>query len=71
MRKEIFRTTTIAMALMLTMALFEPRYASAQQPNTGAPTTPVEQPHEGGMNWSGTGYGVGAFSRTYCTCPRS
>ncbi len=61
MRKEILRTVTIALALALTMAIFAPEYASAQQPNTGAPTTAVEQPQEGGVNWSGTGYGVGAL----------
>jgi len=65
MRKEIFRTTTIVLALMLTMALSAPPYAAAQangsQPNAGATATQVEQPPEGGINWPGTGYGVGAL----------
>jgi hypothetical protein len=62
MRKNIFRTTTIALALTLTMAVCVPvEYASAQQPNTGAPTTAVEQPPEGGLNWPGVGYGVGSL----------
>ena len=64
MRKEIIRTTMIATALMLTMALLAPRYASAQdgaQPMAGATATQVQQPPEGGINWPGTGYGVGAL----------
>ena len=64
MRKTIFRTITSAMALMLTMALCAPQYASAQdgsQPNAGATPTQVQQPPEGGVNWPGTGYGVGAL----------
>jgi hypothetical protein len=65
MRKEIFRTTTIATALMLTMALLAPQYASAQtngsQPYAGATATQVEQPPEGGINGPGVGYGVGAL----------
>jgi hypothetical protein len=63
MRKKIFRTTTIALALTLAMALLAPaEYASAQsQPNAGAPTTAVQQPPEGGVNWPGAGYGVGAL----------
>jgi hypothetical protein len=39
-------------------------YAAAQvnpaQPAPGAPTQ-VQQPQEGGVNWPGTGYGVGAL----------
>ena len=64
MRKELFGTTTIALALTLTMSLCAPQYASAQdgaQPNAGATPTQVEQPPEGGINWPGTGYGVGAL----------
>jgi hypothetical protein len=65
MRKTIFRTTTIALALTLATALCAPQYATAQmngsQPNAGATPTQVEQPPEGGINWPGTGYGVGAL----------
>jgi hypothetical protein len=65
MKKAVFRTATIALALMLTMALCAPaEYAAAQvngpQPNAGAPTQ-VQQPQEGGVNWPGAGYGVGAL----------
>ena len=66
MRKAIFRTATLTLALMLTVAFSAPaEYASAQvnpsQPNAGAPSTQVQQPQEGGVNWPGTGYGVGAL----------
>jgi hypothetical protein len=66
MRKEIFRAATFTLALMLTVVLCAPAdYASAQvnpsQPNAGAPQTQVQQPQEGGVNWPGTGYGVGAL----------
>ena|ERR1700687_3949022 len=65
MRKEMFRTATFTLALMLTVAFCVPaEYASAQvnsQPNAGAPATQVQQPQEGGVNWPGTGYGVGAL----------
>src|SRR5229473_4041196 len=66
MRKVIFRTATFTLALMLTVVLCAPaEYASAQmnpsQPNAGATPTQVQQPPEGGVNWSGTGYGVGAL----------
>jgi hypothetical protein len=64
MMKPIFRTTTIVLALMLTMALSAPQYAAApdaSQPHAGATPTQVEQPPEGGINWPGTGYGVGAL----------
>src|SRR5260370_37417558 len=65
MNKAIFRTATMALALMLTMSVCAPaEYASAQvnpvQPAAGAPTQ-VQQPQEGGVNWPGTGYGVGAL----------
>lgn len=66
MRKEIFRTATIAIVLTLAMAICAPaEYASAQvngaQPNAGATPTQVQQPPQGGVNWQGTGYGVGAL----------
>jgi hypothetical protein len=66
MKKAIFRTTTIVMALMLTMVLCAPaEYAVAQvnpsQPAAGASAAQVQQPQEGGVNWPGTGYGVGAL----------
>jgi len=64
MRKNIFKTTTIALALMLTMAICAAQPASAQdasQPNAAATPTQVQQPPEGGINWPGTGYGVGAL----------
>src|SRR5260370_13174630 len=65
MNKAIFRTATMALALMLTMSVCAPaEYAAAQvnpvQPAAGAPTQ-VQQPQEGGVNWPGTGYGVGAL----------
>ncbi len=66
MKKAVFRTATIALALMLTMALCAPaEYAAAQvngsQPNAGATPAQVQQPQEGGVNWPGAGYGVGAL----------
>lgn len=66
MIKAIFRTATFTLALMLTVAFCAPaQYAAAQvnqaQPNAGAPATQVQQPQEGGVNWPGTGYGVGAL----------
>jgi len=64
MKKVIFRTATFTLALMLTVVLCAPaEYASAQtnpsQPN--AAPVQVQQPQEGGVNWPGTGYGVGAL----------
>jgi len=64
MKKAIFRTATFTLALMLTVVLCAPaEYASAQtnpsQPN--AAPVQVQQPQEGGVNWPGTGYGVGAL----------
>ncbi len=66
MRKVIFRTATFTLALMLTVVLCAPaEYASAQmnpsQPNAAASPVQVQQPQEGGVNWPGTGYGVGAL----------
>lgn len=74
MRKEIFRKTTIALALMLTMALCAPaEYAAAQvngsQPIAGATPTQVQQPQEGGVNWPGAGYGVGALFANFLYVP--
>jgi hypothetical protein len=65
MRKAIFRTATFTLALMLAVAFCAPaEYALAQvnppQPNAGAPTQ-VQQPQQGGVNWPGAGYGVGAL----------
>jgi hypothetical protein len=66
MKKVIFRTVTFTLALMLTVVLCAPaEYASAQtnpsQPNAAAAPVQVQQPQEGGINWPGTGYGVGAL----------
>jgi hypothetical protein len=65
MRKEIIRTATITLALMLTVVLCAPaEYASAQvnpQSNSAGSPAQVQQPQEGGVNWPGTGYGVGAL----------
>ena len=65
MRKQPFRAATIATTLALTIAMGTPRYASAQtggsQPNAAATPTQVQQPPEGGVNWPGTGYGIGAL----------
>jgi hypothetical protein len=66
MKKEIFRAATFTVALMLTVVLCAPAdYASAQvnpsQPNAAAAPVQVQQPQEGGVNWPGTGYGVGAL----------
>jgi hypothetical protein len=66
MKKAISRTATVALALMVTVAFCAPaEYASAQvntsQPNAGASAAQVQQPQEGGVNWPGTGYGVGAL----------
>src|SRR6266849_9546396 len=66
MRKVIFRTATFTLALMLTVVLCAPaEYASAQmnpsQPNAAPSPVQVQQPQEGGVNWPGTGYGVGAL----------
>ena len=64
MKKVIFRTATFTLALMLAVVVCAPaEYASAQtnpsQPN--AAPVQVQQPQEGGVNWPGTGYGVGAL----------
>ena len=65
MKKAIFRTVTFALALMLAVVLCAPaEYASAQvnpQPNSAGSPAQVQQPQEGGVNWPGTGYGVGAL----------
>jgi hypothetical protein len=66
MKKLIFRTATFTLALMLTVVLCAPaEYASAQvnpsQPNAAPAPVQVQQPQEGGVNWPGTGYGVGAL----------
>jgi hypothetical protein len=65
MRKEIFRTATCTLALMLTVAFCaSAEYASAQvnpQSNSAGSPVQVQQPQEGGVNWPGTGYGVGAL----------
>jgi hypothetical protein len=65
MRKEIIRRATFTLALMLTVTFCVPaEYASAQvnpQPNAVGSPAQVQQPQEGGVNWPGTGYGVGAL----------
>jgi hypothetical protein len=64
MKKAIFRTATMMLALMLTMAVCAPTdYALAQvnPPQPAAPAAQVQQPQQGGVNWPGTGYGVGAL----------
>ena len=65
MKKIIFRTATFTLALMLAVVLCAPaEYASAQvnpQSNSAGPSAQVQQPQEGGVNWPGTGYGVGAL----------
>jgi hypothetical protein len=65
MKKVIFRTVTFTLALMLTVTFCVPaEYASAQvnpQPNAVGSPAQVQQPQEGGVNWPGTGYGVGAL----------
>jgi hypothetical protein len=65
MKKVIFRTVTFTLALMLTVTFCVPaEYASAQvnpQPNSAGSPAQVQQPQEGGVNWPGTGYGVGAL----------
>jgi len=61
MRKRIFKTTTIALALTLTMAVCAPYVSAQTQPDAGATPTQVQQPQDGGVNWPGVGYGVGAL----------
>jgi hypothetical protein len=66
MRKVIFRTATFTLALMVAVAFCAPaEYASAQvnpsQPNAVGSPAQVQQPQAGGVNWPGTGYGVGAL----------
>ena len=65
MKKVILRTVTFTLALMLAVVFCAPaEYASAQvnpQSNSAGSPAQVQQPQEGGVNWPGTGYGVGAL----------
>lgn len=64
MRKANHAVATIAVALMLAVSfgpLVHNAAAQAQQPAQAAPNNAVQQPPEGGVNWPGAGYGVGAL----------
>ncbi len=65
MRKSSYKFAVAALALMLAAALCLPAPNAAAQvnPQPAAASSPaqVQQPTDGGVNWPGAGYGVGAL----------
>ncbi len=62
MTKKSFAIATLLMALLLAMPMGQlTEYACAQTLGTPAPDQQVPQPQQGGVNWPGAGYGVGAL----------
>ena len=62
MTKKSFAIATLLMALVLAMPMGPmTEYAAAQTLGAPAPDQQVPQPQQGGVNWPGAGYGVGAL----------
>jgi len=62
MTKKSCAITTLLIALLLAMPIGPlSEYAAAQTLGAPAPDQQVPQPQQGGVNWPGAGYGVGAL----------
>jgi hypothetical protein len=65
MVKSSYQIAVVTLALILAASMGPAaQNAAAQlnpQPAAGATPTQIQQPQEGGVNWSGAGYGVGAL----------
>jgi hypothetical protein len=73
MKKTSHKVAVATLALMLTAALGPPAQNAAAQvspePAAAPSAAQVQQPNDGGVNWPGAGYGVGALLCNFVYLP--